>query len=487
MISKLLIANRGEIAVRVIRTCKKLGIKTVAIYSDADRDSPHVKLADESVYVGEPSPASSYLNISNILEAIKKTKTDAVHPGYGFLSEKSEFAKALEKENVLFLGPSPESMELMGDKINSRIKMEASGVPVVPGYNGQNQDPKILQKEAEKIGYPLMIKATAGGGGKGMKRVYKSEEFLFALESAQREAQKAFGDGTVFLEKYVETPRHIEVQVFGDKHGNVMHLFERECSIQRRHQKVIEESPAPNLPISLRDEICRVAVKAAQSIGYVGAGTVEFILGRDSKFYFLEMNTRLQVEHPVTEYITDQDLVEWQIRVAEGKKLSELTKGKTVIQNGHAIEARIYAEDPENNFLPSTGILEYIEFPDREFLRVDTGVETGSEITVYYDPMIAKMIAWGKTREECTARLKESIDSTVIFGPVTNTFYLSGILSHEEFKKGNTHTHFLEEQTILFTPEKDVQADAFSFAAAALSEKKKSQGIWEAVGPGGFW
>ncbi|WP_078126208.1 acetyl-CoA carboxylase biotin carboxylase subunit [Leptospira alexanderi] len=487
MISKLLIANRGEIAVRVIRTCKRLGIKTVAIYSDADRDSPHVKLANESVYVGESSPASSYLKISNILEAVKKTKAEAVHPGYGFLSEKSEFAKALQKENVLFLGPSPESMELMGDKINSRIKMEASGVPVVPGYNGQDQNPNVLQKEAERIGYPLMIKATAGGGGKGMKRVYEPEEFLTSLESAQREAQKAFGDGTVFLEKYIEMPRHIEVQVFGDKHGNVMHLFERECSIQRRHQKVIEESPAPNLSPAIRDEICQVAVKAAQSIGYVGAGTVEFILGKDGKFYFLEMNTRLQVEHPVTEYITGQDLVEWQIRVAEGKKLSELTGEKTITQNGHAIEARIYAEDPENNFLPSTDILEYIEFPNRDFLRVDTGVETGSEITVYYDPMIAKMISWGKDREECVARLKESIDSTVIFGPVTNTFFLSGILSHEEFKKGRIHTHFLEEQTILFAPEREVQAGAFSFAAAALSEKKRSQGIWEAVGPGGFW
>lgn len=471
----------------MIRTCKRLGIKTVVVYSDADRDSPHVKLANESVYVGEPSPASSYLKISNILEAVKKTKAEAVHPGYGFLSEKSEFAKALQKENVLFLGPSPESMELMGDKINSRIKMEASGVPVVPGYNGQDQNPNVLQKEAERIGYPLMIKATAGGGGKGMKRVYGSEEFLTSLESAQREAQKAFGDGTVFLEKYIETPRHIEVQVFGDKHGNVMHLFERECSIQRRHQKVIEESPAPNLPSAMRDEICQVAVKAAQSIGYVGAGTVEFILGKDGKFYFLEMNTRLQVEHPVTEYITGQDLVEWQIRVAEGKKLSELTGGKTIAQNGHAIEARIYAEDPENNFLPSTGILEYIEFPNRDFLRVDTGVETGSEITVYYDPMIAKMISWGKNREECVTRLKESIDSTVIFGPVTNTFFLSGILSHEEFEKGHIHTHFLEEQTILFAPEREAQADAFSFAAAALSEKKRSRGIWEAVGPGGFW
>ncbi len=471
----------------MIRTCKRLGIKTVAIYSDADRDSPHVKLANESVYVGESSPASSYLKISNILEAVKKTKAEAVHPGYGFLSEKSEFAKALQKENVLFLGPSPESMELMGDKINSRIKMEASGVPVVPGYNGQDQNPNVLQKEAERIGYPLMIKATAGGGGKGMKRVYEPEEFLTSLESAQREAQKAFGDGTVFLEKYIEMPRHIEVQVFGDKHGNVMHLFERECSIQRRHQKVIEESPAPNLSPAIRDEICQVAVKAAQSIGYVGAGTVEFILGKDGKFYFLEMNTRLQVEHPVTEYITGQDLVEWQIRVAEGKKLSELTGEKTITQNGHAIEARIYAEDPENNFLPSTDILEYIEFPNRDFLRVDTGVETGSEITVYYDPMIAKMISWGKDREECVARLKESIDSTVIFGPVTNTFFLSGILSHEEFKKGRIHTHFLEEQTILFAPEREVQAGAFSFAAAALSEKKRSQGIWEAVGPGGFW
>lgn len=467
----------------MIRTCKRLGIKTVAVYSDADRDSPHVKLANESVYVGEPSPASSYLNISNILEAIRKTKAEAVHPGYGFLSEKSEFAKALQKENVLFLGPTPESMELMGDKINSRIKMEASGVPVVPGYNGQDQNPNVLQREAEKIGYPLMIKATAGGGGKGMKRVYKPEEFLTSLESAQREAQKAFGDGTVFLEKYIEMPRHVEVQVFGDKHGNVMHLFERECSIQRRHQKVIEESPAPNLPAELRDEICQVAVKAARSIDYVGAGTVEFILGKDGKFYFLEMNTRLQVEHPVTEYTTGQDLVEWQIRVAEGKKLSDLTGGKEITRNGHAIEARIYAEDPENSFLPSTGILEYLEFPDREFLRV----ETGSEITVYYDPMIAKMISWGKTREECAARLKESIDSTVIFGPVTNTFFLSGILSHEEFKKGRIHTHFLEEQTILFVPEREIQADAFSFAASALSEKKRSQGIWEAVGPGGFW
>lgn len=487
MIRTLLIANRGEISLRIQRTCKRLGIRTVAVYSDADRNSPFVKNADLSYYIGESEPSKSYLSIPSILKAVRETGTDAVHPGYGFLSEKTEFAQALAAAGILFLGPRPESVDLMGDKIRSREAMIAAGVPVVPGTDGNTQDPKTLLNEAKKIGFPVMIKASAGGGGKGMKRVYSEEEFLSSLESAQREASNAFGDSRVFLEKYVSNPRHIEVQVFGDSKGKVIHLFERECSIQRRHQKVIEESPAPNLDPKLREEICAVAVKAASSIGYLGAGTVEFILGEDGAFYFLEMNTRLQVEHPVTEIVTGIDLVEWQIRIAEGKTLVELLAGSSVKQSGHAVEARLYAEDPENEFLPSIGKIEYASFPEIQNVRVDSGVETGSEVSLYYDPMLAKVIGSGKTREEARKNLIQALENTVVFGPITNASYLKGILSHPEFAKGNTNTHFLERHQISVGGEGEEKDALAKVASLLFGRRKKAPSIWEAIGTKDLW
>ncbi|TGK13107.1 ATP-grasp domain-containing protein [Leptospira fletcheri] len=487
MIHTLLIANRGEISLRIQRTCKRLGIRTVAVYSDADRNSPFVKNADLSYYLGESEPSKSYLSVPSVLKAVRETGADAVHPGYGFLSEKTEFAQALAQAGILFLGPRPESVDLMGDKIRSREAMIAAGVPVVPGTDGNTQDSKILLNEAKKIGFPVMIKASAGGGGKGMKRVYSEEEFLSSLESAQREASNAFGDSRVFLEKYVSNPRHIEVQVFGDSKGKVIHLFERECSIQRRHQKVIEESPAPNLDPKLKEEICAVAVKAASSIGYLGAGTVEFILGEDGAFYFLEMNTRLQVEHPVTEIVTGIDLVEWQIRIAEGKTLGELLAGSAVKQSGHAIEARLYAEDPENEFLPSIGKIEYASFPEIQNVRVDSGVETGSEVSLYYDPMLAKIIGNGKTREEARKNLIQALENTVVFGPTTNASYLKGILAHPEFTKGNTNTHFLERHQISVGGEGEEKDALAKVASLLLGRRKKASSIWDAIGPKDLW
>ncbi|NUM43029.1 MAG: ATP-grasp domain-containing protein, partial [Leptospiraceae bacterium] len=392
-IKKILIANRGEIAARVIQTCKKMGILSVAVYSDADRDSPFVKLADESVYIGESEARESYLNIPKIIDACKSTKADAVHPGYGFLSENPDFANSLIKENIEFIGPTIHAIQVMGDKIGSRIEMEKANVPVVPGYNGENQDSEHLLLKAKEIGFPVMIKASAGGGGKGMRRVENENEFFESLTSAKREALNFFKNDKVLLERYVKSPRHIEFQVFGDKHGNVEHIFERECSIQRRHQKVVEESPAEKLSESLRKKMGDVAVRAAKSIGYLGAGTVEFILGEGGEFYFLEMNTRLQVEHPVTEMVTGLDLVELQIRIAEGHPLYfSMDKEKSPKQKGHAIEVRIYAEDPQNNFLPSIGKIEKVVFPEGDGIRLDNGVEEGSEVSMFYDPMIAKLI-----------------------------------------------------------------------------------------------
>ncbi len=482
MIRTLLIANRGEISLRIQKTCKKLGIRTVAVYSDADKDSPFVKGADISFYIGEPEPSKSYLSIPKIIQAAKETGADAVHPGYGFLSEKSEFAEALAKEKILFLGPKPETVDLMGDKIRSRAAMEKAKIPVVPGYNGNSQEKSVLLEEAKRIGFPVMIKASAGGGGKGMKRVFSEEEFLPSLESAQREAGNAFGDSRVFLEKYIINPRHIEVQVFGDSQGNIIHLFERECSIQRRHQKVVEESPAPNLAPEIKRKICDVAVQAASSIGYLGAGTVEFILGEDGAFYFLEMNTRLQVEHPVTESVTGFDLVEWQVRIAEGVSISTLLGGKSPEQNGHAIEVRLYAEDPENEFLPSIGNIEMARFPESQNLRVDSGVVTGSEVSLYYDPMLAKLIGIGKNREEARKNLIGGLEETVLFGPVTNLNYLKGILEHPEFAAGRTNTHFLEQYRIEWEQAGEEKEALSKVASLLASRQKKAASVWEAVG-----
>src|SRR5438105_4359994 len=407
MLKSVLIANRGEIACRVIRTARRLGIRTVAVYSDADAKALHVRMADEAVHIG-PSPArESYLRGDRIIEAAKATGAEAIHPGYGFLSENADFAQAVIDADLIWVGPKPASIRAMGLKDAAKKLMAEAGVPVTPGYLGENQDPKRLKKEAGAVGYPVLIKAVAGGGGKGMRRVDNPAQFDDALDSAKREAASAFGDDRVLIEKYILSPRHIEVQVFGDSYGNVVHLFERDCSLQRRHQKVIEEAPAPGMEAETRDAVCGAAVRAAQAVDYEGAGTVEFIADaseglRADRIWFMEMNTRLQVEHPVTEEITGQDLVEWQLRVASGEPLPKRQEELSI--NGHAIEARLYAEDPAKGFLPSVGPLKYFDLPpervEQTRTRIETGFGQGDQVSPFYDPMLAKIIAWAPSRDE---------------------------------------------------------------------------------------
>jgi 3-methylcrotonyl-CoA carboxylase alpha subunit len=447
MLSSVLIANRGEIAVRVIRTAKRLGLRTIAVYSDADANAMHVKLADEAYPIG-PAPArESYLVIDKIIAVAKQAKAEAIHPGYGFLSERAEFAEACAESGIVFVGPPASAIRAMGLKDGAKSLMQKAGVPVVPGYHGAMQEPKFLKEKAYEIGYPVLIKAVAGGGGKGMKRVDKAVDFDEALASAQREAQGAFGDPRVLIEKYVLSPRHIEIQVFGDTKGNVVHLFERDCSLQRRHQKVIEEAPAPGMPEAMRAAMGQAAVEAARAVGYVGAGTVEFIADGSAgllpdKFWFMEMNTRLQVEHPVTEAITGQDLVEWQLRVASGERLPLLQENLAI--HGHAVEARLYAEDPEKGFLPSTGKLHALEFGTADGVRIDTGVEEGAEVSPFYDPMIAKVIAHGATRDEALDRLGEALGKTVVAGPRTNVTFLKALTEAEGFRDGDFDTGFID-------------------------------------------
>jgi 3-methylcrotonyl-CoA carboxylase alpha subunit len=437
-IKKILIANRGEIAVRVIRTAKRLGIKTVAVYSEADRDSLYTRLADESIFIGASEPKQSYLNQESIMKAISETGADAVHPGYGFLSENADFAEKLHTAGISFLGPSPESIRGMGDKIGSRLLVAKHNVPVVPGYEGGEQSIERFKIEATKIGFPIMAKASAGGGGKGMRRIENMEELEANILSAKREAKSSFGDDRILLEKYVTNPRHVEFQIFGDTHGNVIHLHERDCSMQRRHQKVLEESPAPHFSQELKTQMADAAILAAKAVSYVGAGTVEFILGENGEFYFLEMNTRLQVEHPVTEMTTGLDLVELQIRIAEGGRLPLTPK-----QVGHAIEVRVYAEDPANDFLPSIGQVYAVSFPEGEGIRVDSGIVSGSEISIYYDPMIAKIIVWSETRSEAIEKMIQALDETIVFGVTTNLRFLRNLVNSEGFRTGQVSTHFI--------------------------------------------
>jgi 3-methylcrotonyl-CoA carboxylase alpha subunit len=447
MLSSVLIANRGEIAVRVIKTAKRLGLRTIAVYSEADAGAMHVKLADEAYPIG-PAPArDSYLVIDKIIAVAREAKAEAIHPGYGFLSERAEFAEACEAAGIVFVGPPASAIRAMGLKDGAKALMQKAGVPVVPGYHGAMQESKFLKEKAYEIGYPVLIKAVAGGGGKGMKRVDKAMDFDEALASAQREAQGAFGDPRVLIEKYVLSPRHIEIQVFGDTKGNVVHLFERDCSLQRRHQKVIEEAPAPGMPEAMREAMGRAAVEAARAVGYVGAGTVEFIADgsaglQPDRFWFMEMNTRLQVEHPVTEAITGQDLVEWQLRVASGERLPLLQENLAI--GGHAVEARLYAEDPEKGFLPSTGRLHALEFGTAEGVRIDTGVEEGAEVSPYYDPMIAKVIAHGATRDEALDRLGAALAGTVVAGPRTNVTFLKALTEAQGFREGDFDTGFID-------------------------------------------
>jgi 3-methylcrotonyl-CoA carboxylase alpha subunit len=460
---KILIANRGEIACRIMRTAKRMGIRTVAVYSDADRAALHVKLADETHRIGPAPAAESYLNMEAILAAAKKSGAEAIHPGYGFLSENEDFAAACKAAGVVFIGPTPEAIAAMGDKSAAKRLMEKAGVPLVPGYHGEDQDASLLEKEATRIGYPVLIKPSAGGGGKGMRVVQDKKSFGGALEAARREAKAAFGDERVLLERYLERPRHIEMQVFGDTHGNVLHLFERDCSVQRRHQKVIEEAPAPRF--KKRSEMGAAAVAAAKAIGYTGAGTVEFIAEQDGRFYFMEMNTRLQVEHPVTEMITGLDLVELQLRVAAGERLP-FTQDQLKVK-GHAFEARIYAEDPEREFLPSTGKLVHVAFP--QSARVDTGVEPGAEISPWYDPMIAKLIVHGEDRAGALARLISALGETRIAGVSTNVEFLRRICESAAFAKAELDTGLIERNRAeLFRPRGRMPEEVL--AAAALAE-----------------
>ena len=447
MFRSVLIANRGEIACRIARTAKRLGMRTIAVYSQADAGALHVRTCDEAHPIG-PAPArDSYLVADTLIAVAKSTKAECIHPGYGFLSENAAFAEACAKADIVFVGPPPEAIRAMGLKDRAKALMEKAGVPVVPGYHGDRQEPKFLKEKAYEIGYPVLIKAVAGGGGKGMRRVDKHAEFDTALEAAMREGQSSFGDARVLVEKYVGAPRHIEIQVFGDRHGNVIHLNERDCSLQRRHQKVIEEAPAPGMTVKLRDTMGAAAVAAAKAVGYVGAGTVEFIADgakglRPDGFWFMEMNTRLQVEHPVTEAITGQDLVEWQFRVAAGEKLP--LKQSEVAPKGHAVEARLYAEDTERGFLPSTGKLIALRFPEHDGIRIDTGVEEGAEVTSFYDPMIAKVIAHAPTRDEALDRLAAALDGIVAAGPRTNLAFLAALCRADGFRAGKFDTGFID-------------------------------------------
>ncbi len=441
MMESILIANRGEIACRIIRTCRRLGIRSIAVYSDADADALHVELADEAIYLGGSSARDSYLNIDALVAAARRTSAQAIHPGYGFLSENEAFARRLKEEGIVFIGPHPEAIAAMGSKSQSKILMRKHGVPLVPGYEGEDQSLARFMKEADAIGYPVLLKAAAGGGGKGMRIVHDASSLQAAMEGAKREALNAFGNDELLIEKYFESARHIEFQVFGDRHGNTVHLFERECSIQRRYQKVFEESPSPVLSDEKREEMGRAAVQAAAAIGYDNAGTVEFIYAPAGDFYFLEMNTRLQVEHPVTEAITGLDLVEWQIRVAQGETLP--LRQEEIQRSGYALECRLYAEDANQQFLPDTGRVLVWDAPELEGLRYDTGVRSGSEIGIHYDPMIAKVIAHGDNRGMAIRRMQHALRRLVCLGLTTNQEFLLEVLEREDFRHGDYDTHYI--------------------------------------------
>ncbi|HYR18700.1 MAG TPA: acetyl-CoA carboxylase biotin carboxylase subunit [Myxococcales bacterium] len=482
-IRKVLIANRGEIAVRVARTCREMGIGTVAVYSDADRAALHVRSCDEAIRVGPPPSRESYLSIENVLAAARKTGADAVHPGYGFLSENAQFARACREAGLTFIGPPPEAMEEMGEKTRARRKVSEAGVPIVPGLKepiaegGEEQ----AKRFAQEIGYPIMLKAAAGGGGKGMRLVAGPREFDAALATARREALSAFGDGRVYLEKAISRPRHVEIQIFADQLGSCLWLGERECSVQRRHQKVIEETPSPIVTPELRAKMGEVAVRAALAVKYEGAGTCEFLVDGDTRhFYFLEMNTRLQVEHPITEWCTGLDLVRWQIEVAQGAELPWAQEDVLRNLRGHAIEARLYAEDPARNFLPSPGLITDVRMAEGPGVRNDWGVESGSEVPRYYDPMIGKLAVWAQTREQAIARLRRALSETVVKGITTNTRYLKAILDLEEFRRGDYDTGILarardrllpaKPEAKQLTPEQEI-----ALAAAAIWQLEQDQ------------
>ena len=468
MFERVLIANRGEIACRVIRTCRRLGIHTIAVYSEADRDAQHVRLADEAWPIGGPRPADSYLRGDAILDVAKRTGAQAIHPGYGFLSENTGFARACGEAGIVFIGPKPASIEAMGSKAAAKALMEQHAVPLVPGYHGADQDAAFLAEQAARTGFPLMIKAAAGGGGKGMRIVRDAAEFADALASAQREAASSFGDARMILERYVEHPRHIEFQVFGDTHGNVIHLNERECSAQRRYQKVLEETPSPFLDDARRQAMGAAAVAAAKAVDYVGAGTVEFIVAQSGEFFFMEMNTRLQVEHPVTEMTLGLDLVEWQLRVAAGEPLP--LQQEDVHARGHAIEVRLYAEDPDQNFLPGSGRLQTLRLPTPSaHVRLDGGVIEGDSVTIFYDPMIAKLIVWDEDRPQALQRLREALAASEIIGPKSNIGFLERLARHPAVVEGRIDTGYLDRHLDEFLVGDTAPGDDVLFAAATAA------------------
>ncbi|MBB5865459.1 acetyl/propionyl/methylcrotonyl-CoA carboxylase subunit alpha [Xanthomonas sp. 3058] len=483
---KILIANRGEIACRVIATCRTLGIATVAVYSDADRDARHVRLADEAIHIGAAPAQQSYLRSDAILQAARASGAQAIHPGYGFLSENAAFADACAQAGIVFIGPPAAAIRAMGDKSAAKALMERAGVPLTPGYHGDEQAPAFLRAQADAIGYPVLVKASAGGGGKGMRRVDASAAFEEALASCQREAQSAFGNAHVLVEKYVERPRHIEIQVFGDMHGEVVYLFERDCSVQRRHQKVLEEAPAPGMTEQRRAAMGKAAVDAARAVGYVGAGTVEFIAGPDGDFYFMEMNTRLQVEHPVTELITGTDLVEWQLHVAAGAPLPRRQHELSI--HGHALEARLYAEDAERGFLPSTGTLRQLQFPAASaHVRIDAGVDQGDTIGPYYDPMIAKLIVWDVDRPAALARMRDALAQFHAAGVTTNSAFLARLIGTHAFATADLDTALIEREHAALFPEAAVPGNRWWCLAAVLVAESRPTAVADPADPFSPW
>lgn len=472
---KIVVANRGEIAIRVMKTARKMGIKTVAVYSTIDRNAPHVKFADEAVCVGEAPSSQSYLQGSKIIEVAKSLGADAIHPGYGFLSENADFAEEAEKNNIIFIGPKSKAIKIMGSKLAAKDAVKQYNIPMVPGYDEAITDIEKAKEVATSIGFPILIKASAGGGGKGMRVVEKEADFESQMDRAISEAVAAFGDGSVFIEKYVASPRHIEIQVMADSHGNILYLFERECSVQRRHQKVIEEAPSSVLTPELRKQMGEAAVLVAKSCDYLGAGTVEFLLDENNNFYFLEMNTRLQVEHPVTEIISGVDLVEMQIQVARGEVLS--IKQEDLKIKGHAVELRVYAEDPLNDFLPSVGHLDVYQLPVGEGIRVDNGFEQGMDIPIYYDPMLSKLIAYGATREEAIQTMIQAIDNYKVEGVSTTLPFGKFVFEHEAFRSGNFDTHFVKKYYSVEKLKEQTLKEAQIAAMVALQQYFKDQKI----------
>ena len=482
-IRKLLIANRGEIAVRIIRTCRTMGVATVAVFSEADAGAPHVRLADEAVPIGPAAARESYLRIDALLAAARATGADAVHPGYGFLAENAGFARAVEDAGLTFVGPSPAAIAAMGDKVAARTLVQQAGVPVVPASAVLDPDPAAFRAAAAAVGYPIVIKAAAGGGGKGMRIVRAPAELAQAVPRAAREAEAAFGDARIYLERYLERPRHVEVQVFGDRHGGLVALGERECSVQRRHQKIVEETPSPAVDARLRAAMVGAAHRAARAVAYVGAGTVEMLLGAGGAFYFLEMNTRLQVEHPITEWVTGIDLVREQLLVAGGAPLA----CAGAVARGHAIECRLYSEDPARQFFPATGTVRLLEEPAGPWVRFDSGIAAGSVVGVDYDPLLAKISTWGATRAEACARMRAALDATVVLGVVTNRDFLRAVVAHPAFAAGDTHTEFVEEHLATWRAPAGPDRPAAALVAALASRRAPRPGPGEAARPAEPW